>query len=368
MTRRGLIAAASIIPTAFLGGAGKAVAAGEGEEMAPGPAWRMPAEYGPHTRCWMAFPSHSGPWGESLPDVREAIAALARAVQGFEPVTVIVEPAEVAEAREMLGAGSQILPLSVDDFWTRDTLPTFLVDGNGGRATANWEFNVWGEKFPGYAKDRSLSTRLSAILGTPRFPAPIVTEGGALHVDGAGTLLVTETSVINDNRNPGLTKAEADDIFKGWLGVDRVVWLPGSHTETITDGHVDGFACFVGPGVVLAELPASDDAPDMREMRENLRALELARDAAGRTLEIGMLRRPGTVRSDGAAFCDCYVNFYLPNGGVVMPRFGDDAADRAAREIVARAFPDRRIAQIDIDAIAEGGGGIHCSTQQQPAA
>jgi agmatine deiminase len=145
-----------------------------------------------------------------------------------------------------------------------------------------------------------------------------------------------------------------------------VVWLPGSTVETVTDGHIDGFTCFTRPGQVLAELPASDAAGDAREMRENLKALRLARDAKGRSLEIGLLHRPAEVASTTDRFCDCYINFYIANGGVVMPRF-NVPADQVAAEMVAKAFPDRRVVQIDVAAIAEGGGGIHCSTQQQPA-
>jgi agmatine deiminase len=247
----------------------------------------------------------------------------------------------------------------------RDMGPTFLVDSLGGVAATVWQFNVWGGKFSGYEEDCRLAERLASAIDMNTYPAPIVTEGGALHVDGEGTLLVTETSVLNDNRNPGLDKAEAERIFKHWLGISHVVWLPGCTTETITDGHVDGFACFVRPGVALAEQP-DPSAADAGEMRENLRALRLARDAKGRSLDIGLLHRPKEVESEIGSFCDCYVNFYLANGGVVMPRFGDAEADRIAAETVAKAFPDRRVAQISIDAIAAGGGGIHCSTQQQP--
>ena len=336
--------------------------------LTPPPAgWFMPAEWVPHDRCWMSFPHRLVEWGDSLPAVRAAITRLALAIRQFEPVSVVVSPSDVAEARQQLGPTIDIVPLAVDDLWMRDIGPTFLVKPGAGVSAAQWRFNVWGEKFPGYDADRSLAERLLTARSVTAYPAPIVTEGGALHVDGEGTLLVTETSVLNANRNPGLDKREAETIFRHWLGIEQVIWLPGSTVETITDGHIDGFACFTRPGQALAELPASDQAEDAREMQENLRALRLARDAKGRSLEIGLLRRPGEVVSDTGWFCDCYVNFYIANGGIVMPRFGDDSADQAAAEMVARAFPGRRVTQVDIAAIAEGGGGIHCSTQQQPA-
>jgi agmatine deiminase len=165
-----------------------------------------------------------------------------------------------------------------------------------------------------------------------------------------------------------LTKAEAEHIFKHWLGVSKVIWLPGSEVETVTDGHIDGFACFTAPGRLLAELPGSETAEDFREMTENLRALRLAKDAKGRALEIGLLHRPAAVETASPYFCDSYVNFYIANGGIVMPRFGDSEADATAAAIIGRAFPGRQMAQISVTAIAEGGGGIHCSTQQQPLA
>ncbi len=332
----------------------------------PEAGWHMPAEWAPHERCWMAFPSTTAEWGADLPEVRRDIASLAKTIRRFEPVSVVVAPADIAVAQAMLGPEIDLQVMAVNDLWMRDTGPTFLVNGQGGLAAAVWRFNVWGEKNSGYRDDRNLAGRLTAARGIDAYPAPITTEGGALHVDGAGTLMVTETSVLNENRNPGLTKAEAEKIFKYWLGVGHVIWLPGCRTETVTDGHIDGFACFARPGIALAELPGNETAADGPEMRENYRALQLAKDAKGRALEIGLMHRPAEVASRSDTFCDCYINFYVANGGIVMPGFGIPEADRRAAETVAKAFPGRQVAQISIKAIAEGGGGIHCSTQQQP--
>ena len=338
----------------------------------PPASWHMPPEWVKHSRCWMAYPSAHMGWAEDLADLRRTIASLAWAIRRFEPVCVVVCAVDEQAARSDLGPSIDLLVIDVDDLWMRDTGPTFLVKAGGGAGEANlagsvWGFNAWGEKFPGHVADRSLAQRLLTALDVTAYPAPIITEGGALHVDGEGTLLVTETSVLNDNRNPGLTKTEAEEIFRHWLGVTQVIWLPGSRIETVTDGHIDGFACFTRPGQVLAELPGSDTAGDATEMKENLRALRLARDAKGRSLEIGLLYRPAEIASATDRFCDCYINFYIANGGVVMPRFNVPAADQAAAAMVAKAFPDRTVIQVDIAAIAEGGGGIHCSTQQQPA-
>ena len=260
---------------------------------APGAGWHMPAEFAPHARCWMAFPSRSGPWGDSLPRMQRDIVTLARAIRRFEPVTVIVAPGEIDGAAAALGPAIDVLPLAVDDLWIRDTGPTFLQNESGMVAAALWRFNAWGEKFPGYDNDRNLAQRLASAIGVRAFPAPLVTEGGALQVDGDGTVLATESSILNDNRNPGMTKSEAERILKAWLGAEAVIWLPGSRTETVTDGHVDGFACFVRPGVAVAELPTSDSAPDAQEMKENLRALRLhATPGAGRLRSPCSVGRP----------------------------------------------------------------------------
>jgi agmatine deiminase len=334
---------------------------------APPAGWHMPAEWEPHRRCWMSYPNTGSAWESELPKVRADVLALARAIRQFEPVTLILATEDAAAVRDAVSGEIELLALAVNDLWMRDIGPTFLTKRGEGVTAALWRFNVWGEKFPGdYEDDRHLNRHLVDAIGTTAYPAPIVTEGGALMVDGEGTLLTTESAILNDNRNPGLTKMEAERIFQDWLGVTKVIWLPGSHTETITDGHIDGFACFSAPAKLLAELPASEAAVDFKEMAENLRVLQLATDAKGRDLEIGLLRRPSSVASDSPYFCDSYVNFYIANGGIVMPRFGEQKADTAAAEMVARAFSGRQVVQIAIDAIAAGGGGIHCSTQQQP--
>ncbi len=282
------------------------------------------------------------------------------------------DPAHLDEALRLLPASATLHPMPVDDHWMRDTGPTFVVDETAALHAVRWNFNSWGRKLrPMPAADPLVAERVALTLGVGASAAPIVAEGGSLLVDGEGTLIVTETSILNPNRNPGLTRREAETLFRHWLGATHVVWLPGSWLDTITDGHVDGVASFVRPGVLLATGADGDDEWS-REARENLRALLLARDARGRHFDIGLLRSPdfdalpADVAND-AAFAPEYVNFYLPNGGVVMAAFGDPATDAHAREIVQRAFPERRIVQLPLRAIARRGGGVHCCTQQQPA-
>ena len=213
---------------------------------------------------------------------------------------------------------------------------------------------------------RHLLPRL-AMMRTParRLAAPIILEGGAIHTDGQGTLLTTENVVLNPNRNPGLTKTEADEVFRAHLGVENVIWLDKALDVDSTDGHVDNLACFVRPGVVAA-LTSDDPADSHYEpLRENLRRLELAKDTSGRPLEILEIRQPGRKEFRGQRVCASYINFYIANDGIVLPVF-DDPADRDAIEALERAFPDRKVAPVPALDIVRSEGCIHCITQQEP--
>jgi agmatine deiminase len=326
--------------------------------------YRMPPEWEAHRRCWMAWPCHE----TTFPDLavaRDAYAAVARAIAGFEPVTMIARPAHIEDARALCGAGVDLLALEIDDSWARDTGPTFLVDGLGGLAGVDWPFNNYGEIDDDYQNDRLLARRLLEHSGGRRFEAPIILEGGAIHTDGQGTLLTTENVVLNPNRNPGLTRSEADEVFRAHLGAEKVIWLDKALDVDSTDGHVDNLACFVRPGVVAALVSDDPDDSQYEPLRENLRRLETAKDAAGRSLEIIEIRQPSRREFRGERVCASYINFYIANGGIVVPVF-DDPADQDAIETLERAFPDRVVVPVPGLDIVRGGGCIHCITQQEP--
>ena len=327
--------------------------------------FRMPAEWAPHARCWMAWPSRPEVWGERFEAVCLAYGEVARAIRRFEPVTMIVPPGAEEQAAAICGAGIDILAIPIDDSWSRDSGPTFLVDGRGAVAGTSWRFNAWGGKYTPYTDDDRLAGRLLDHLGLPCFEAPLTLEGGAIHCDGEGTLLTTESCLLNPNRNPGLDKAEAERLLRAYVGVERVVWLPGDPDEHETDGHVDGIACFARPGLAIVEMPSDPGVPHAPIMRENRRALELARDAKGRALEIVEIRDAGGYEDADDRFCRSYINFYLANGGLVMPSYGL-ASDDAIAETLRPLFPGREVVRVPIAEIAVGGGGIHCITQQQP--
>lgn len=326
--------------------------------------FRMPAEWMPHDRCWMIWPRRAEVWGDRMDGTKDGYTAVARAISRFEPVTMIADPEDVHEAGERCGPGIEILPLPVDDSWARDTGPCFVHDGQTLRA-ACFRFNAWGGKYLPHDKDAAMAAALADHLGIEATHAPIVAEGGAISIDGAGTVLTTESCLLHPNRNPDLGKPDIEAALKSALGAEKVIWLPGNPAEIETDGHVDGIAVFIGPGRVMIETPRDDAAPGTATMRANIAALRGQTDALGRPLEIIEIHEAESAEADGERFCRSYVNFYLANGAVIAPSYGIPE-DEDARATLAHAFPDREIVMVPIGDIAIGGGGIHCITQQQP--
>jgi agmatine deiminase len=297
------------------------------------------------------------------------VAAVAHAVRRFEPVTITADPSTAARARSILGADIEIREAPLEDAWFRDSGPTFVEREDGSQAGVCWRFNGWGGANAVYDNDAALAGDLLGELGVARVVSALAVEGGALAVDGAGTLLTTDSVVLNPNRNPGILRRQAEAELARTLGIRKTIWLPGNPHVFGTNGHVDGLACFVRPGVVMFQLCA-DDAGQRRDVNdENRAALEGETDADGRALEILLIREaPATDRGGPTewTYSRSYINFYVANGGIVMPSFGLPGPDAAAHEAIAAAFPDRTIAQVDISHLAAGGGGIHCITQQQP--
>ena len=328
--------------------------------------YAMPAEWEPHTRCWMAWP-HRVDLVQDLERTQHGYAAVARAIARFEPVTMVATPEAADVAGRLCGPGVEILPMPIDDAWARDSGPTFLKHREtGALAGTSWRFNAWGVKHEPYDQDDLLAGRILDRLGAPCFQSPLFLEGGALHVDGEGTVLTTESCVLNANRNPGWSKEEAEREILRALGAETLIWLPGDPDEKETDGHVDGLACFVRPGVVLMETARDRDDPYHAVLAENRRVLESAADAKGRRLEILPIEYADEAEPTSDVFCGSYINFYLANGAVILPGYGVPG-DQRARDTVAAAFPGRTVVQVDVTAIAPGGGAIHCITQQQPA-
>jgi len=332
--------------------------------------WRMPDEGDPHIRTWMAFGASEDVWGNDLlPRVQEDLAAIANAIAKYEPVTMLVRPEDRARAEELCDDAVELVEADLDDLWIRDTGPCFVVGADGTLGAVDLGFNGWGGKQT-HAADARLAAFVAQRAGASVMRAGVVGEGGGIEIDGHGTAIMTESCWLNDNRNPGLSKADIEARLAKALGITKFIWLPGVRGIEITDGHIDFYARFVRPGVVVAALDHDPESSDYALTREHLRLLQSATDAQGRTLEVVTLAAPRTLRPQYKTdeFCAGYINFYVCNGAVIAPQFGDRAADADAKQKLERLFPGRTVVMLDIDGIAAGGGGIHCATQQQPRA
>ncbi|MEZ0093824.1 agmatine/peptidylarginine deiminase [Streptacidiphilus sp. EB129] len=331
-------------------------------------SFRMPAEWTEHEGCLMAWPTRPDLWGGVFAEVKREYAAVARAIAGFEPVTMVARPGARDEARELCGDGVEVVELPIDDSWFRDSGPIVVLGADGERAGVDFRFNAWGGKHHPFDADDRISGLLLERLGLPRIGSPMILEGGAITVDGEGTLITTEQCLLHPNRNPGMTREQIEGELMARLGVTKVIWLPyGGLEDTETDGHVDGVCAFVGPGRVLVSLPDDPEHPDFERMRANRAVLEAATDAQGRPLEILDLPQTVFTEVDGVETEVGYLNFYVANGGVVVP-VADLPEDEAALAVIADAFPGRKVVGVRTRVVAYGGGGVHCITQQIPAA
>jgi agmatine deiminase len=329
----------------------------------------MPAEWAPHVGCWMAWPKRVALWREHLEPARADFVRVAQSIARFEPLTMIADPADAADAKSRCGPSIKVISMPIDDSWLRDSGPTFVVDSAGGQAASAFIFNAWGDKFRPYDLDASIGERIGVMEKVPVYRSTLVVEGGGFLSDGEGTLITAETCVLNPNRNPGWTKAEAEVELRAMLGVHKVIWLPGDITDTGTDGHVDGYVAFIKPAAVLCEVVADPLDPRYRIMAENRRVLDMETDARGRRFDVvSIAEAPRSAIPDGESeYCRSYVNFYIANGAIIAPSYGI-AEDAAVFETLRRAYPDRAVVPVALKDLFRGGGGIHCITQQQPAA
>ncbi|OAA63136.1 Agmatine deiminase [Cordyceps fumosorosea ARSEF 2679] len=351
-----------------------------------------PAEWERQSQVLMAWPSaQNDAYQGAAHDLKRAtedVSMIAEAVSSFEPVTLLVTPDRISEAEERLGHNPTNISIQpVDnypklDLWMRDMAPTFVLDTDGGArelAGVDFNFNGWGEKYP-VGQCLSLAAINLAAMGLPRVCSPLVAEGGSLEVDGEGTVMLTESSVLNDNRNPGWSRADVEAELRRTLGVTVVLWVPGRKGLEVTDGHIDGLARFVAPGHVLLSRPSELDDGVWTKIYEEARdILHDATDAKGRRLQVTEVAE-ADVRSMGLgeeALADIesgredapaltYVNYLLVNGGVIFPQFGDEKADAAALKTIQGLYKNRVVETVLARELPFLGGGIHCSTQEVP--
>ncbi|GHF89645.1 porphyromonas-type peptidyl-arginine deiminase [Kitasatospora xanthocidica] len=345
--------------------------AGDAPAQPPAPAHgrRLGGEWEKHERTFMAWPASEHVWAEQLGAVRKDIATVARAVGEREPAVLLVRPGQESSARNACGSDVELLSVPVDDLWARDTVPVFVEEG-GKVKGVDFNFSGWGGKQE-HTNDARIARAVLQKYGIERLETPITAEGGSFETDGQGTLMVTESSVVNDNRNLGRSRDQVEAELRKALGVTKVIWLAGVKGKDITDAHVDCLARFVAPGVVFLDRAFPGTPPDVwsRSADQARAVLAEATDATGRKLKVIEVDQPDPDRITGRgdAFVSSYMNFYIGDKGVYLPKFGDARADGHAQELFGDQFPGREVVPLQIDTIASGGGGIHCSTHDQPA-
>jgi agmatine deiminase len=349
--------------------------------------YRMPGEFEAHSGCWIAWPERPDNWRLGAKPAQRAYAAVAEAINACEPVTVGVSDAQFEHCRSVLSPSIRVVELSTDDAWIRDTGPTFVVDGEGGRRGVDWHFNAWGGLdgglyFP-WDRDERVARKLLELEGADRYRAPIVLEGGSIHVDGEGTVLSTEQCLLHPNRNPSLSREQIEQLLFDHLGAEKVIWLGQGVYNDETDGHIDNLACFARPGVVLLTYPEDESDPQHAISRDAHERLQAATDARGRALEVIRLPSPGPItitaeeaggvdavagslpRRAGDRLAASYANFYIATERIVFPLL-DERRDETAAEVLRACFPEREIVGVRAREILLGGGNIHCITQQVP--
>ena len=327
----------------------------------------MPAEWERHERTWMAWPSNGYTLGDTDADILEARttwANVANAIVRFEPVTMVVTPADVVVAREFLDPAIDIIEHELDDAWMRDMGPTF-VRTNGGISAVNWIFNGWGgQDWASWEHDAQVATAIAEHTGSPRIDSPLTNEGGGIHTNGDGVLLVTQTVQLDPGRNPGWTREQVDAEFARTLGARRVIWfdrgLTRDYDEFGTRGHIDIVACFSDANTILFHDQQNPEHPDFEV---SARTRQTILDAGFTAVSVPA---PSTLRDDEGWVDYSYINHYIVNGAVILCAF-DDEGDARAKAILETAYPGREIVLVDARPLFARGGGIHCITQQQPA-
>lgn len=351
--------------------------------------FRMPGEFEEHSKTWMIWPERTDNWRLGGKPAQKAFVDVAVAISKFEEVVMAVSKQQYNNAREMLPAHIKVVEMSNDDSWMRDVGPTFLVNDQGEVRANDWAFNAWGGLVDGlyfpWDQDDLVARKVAELEDVDSYRTDdFVLEGGSIHVDGEGTLIVTEACLLSEGRNPHMTKEEIENQLKEYLNVEKVIWLKNGIYLDETNEHVDNIIHYCAPGVVALAWTEDETDPQYAFSQAAYEVLSNETDAKGRKFEIHKLHIPNTVlitkeeslgvdsvdgtlpREEGDRQAASYANFYIANGGVVYPTFNDPVYDKKAAEVLQQIFPDREIVGVYAREIILGGGNIHCITQQQP--
>lgn len=349
--------------------------------------FRMPGEFEPHEQVFIIWPERPDNWRNGAKPAQNAFKAVAEAISQFEPVTMLVSPAQFSNARARLSDDIRVVEVNTNDSWIRDCGPTFVIDDQGRIRGVDWEFNAWGGLYDGlyfpWDQDNLVARKLCELERIDSYHTEgFVLEGGSFHVDGEGTVLTTEMCLLSEGRNPHMSKEEIEDMLKEYLNAEKVIWLKDGIDPDETDGHVDDVACFVRPGEAACIWTENKEDPFYDTCRQAYDILINSTDAKGRKLKVHKLTLPkvpvklsgefdidqveGTIpREDDDICIASYMNFLIVNGGVIAPQY-DDEYDSLALEQLQEMFPERKVVGVPTREIVYGGGNVHCITQQQP--
>lgn len=345
--------------------------------------FRMPGEFEQHQGCWILFPERSDNWRDNAEPAQEAFSNVARTIAQFENVKMGVSAAHFESARRLLPKSVKLVELEYDDAWIRDTGPTCVVNPKGIVRGVDWGFNSWGGLFRSWDKDNQVARKVIELEGLDRYESKMILEGGAVNVDGEGTLLAVKECVMNPNRNPIMSLIETENTIKDYLGVEKIIWLPKGLYLDETGGHIDNLCCFIHPGTIAIAWTDDRSDPQWEISTEAFQILKSEMDAKGRKFEIFKIHQPapmfmskqesdgiaessGTIsRKEGDRLAASYVNFYIANGGIIMPSY-NDPMDESAKDTLQTLFPNRRVVDVSSREILLGGGSIHCIVQQIP--
>lgn len=350
--------------------------------------FRMPGEFEKHDGCWMIWPERPDNWRLGGKPAQKAFVEVATAISEFEPVTMCVSSEQYSNATNMLPNNVRVVEMTNDDSWMRDVGASFVINHQEVRGV-DWAFNAWGGLVDGlyfpWDKDDQIADKMCEIERLSRYRLDdFVLEGGSIHVDGEGTLIVTEECLLSGGRNPDLSKEEIENKLKEYLDLEKIIWVPRGIYNDETNGHVDNILHYVAPGKVVLAWTEDKSDPQYEICKEAYDILSNSTDAKGRKIEVTKLNLPANVlitkeesegvdaiegtlpREKGDRLAASYANFYIANGGVIVPAF-DDPNDEKAVETLQQTFPDRKVVSIYAREILLGGGNIHCITQQQPS-
>jgi agmatine deiminase len=335
----------------------------------------MPAEWMPHRATWLAWPHNRETWPNQLETVREVWVQIIQTLALNEQVVLLVndEQTEQDVVLRLKNVGAvtkniSILKIPTVDVWMRDYGPTFLTrkDSENPLALNDWIFNGWGKKYRSYEDDDRVAKDMASLLKIPVFNHSVVLEGGSIEVNGAGTCLTTTQCLLNQNRNPNMSRGEIEQFLKNALGVSHLIWLAEGIVGDDTDGHIDDIARFINPMTIVCVLETNPKDENYIPLRENYERLKGARDQDGHLLSVVTLPCPVPLHHQGSRLPASYANFYIANEVVLVPVF-DDPNDGQALGVLQELFPERRVAGLPCKALVAGLGAIHCVTQQEPS-